>query len=88
MITDAVIPAAAEAVCITIVLDEERMDLLCEESLGVDMGAGEGSGKVSSRKAAQEPVEQLGGQITEMTYGTPQAPNYLRTGFLRASSMA
>lgn len=38
---------------------------------------------MSSRKAAQEPVEQLDDQITEMIYGTPETPNYLRIGFLR-----
>lgn len=43
---------------------------------------------MSSRKAAQEPVEQLDDQITEMIYGTPETPNYLRIGFLRASLMA
>lgn len=40
------------------------------------------------REAAQELVEQLNDQITEMIYETPESPGYKRTGFLRASLMA
>ncbi|MGS1095873.1 HK97 gp10 family phage protein [Aquamicrobium terrae] len=40
------------------------------------------------KEAAQELVEQLNDQITEMIYETPESPGYKRTGFLRASLMA
>lgn len=40
------------------------------------------------QESAQEIAKQLNDQITEMIYGTPETPNYRRTGFLRASLVA